>query len=26
LSVILKKFYSKINAKFNIWNHNLKTF
>jgi hypothetical protein len=26
LSVILKKFYSKINAKFNIWNHNLKMF
>jgi hypothetical protein len=24
LSAILKKFYSKINAKFNIWNHNLK--
>jgi hypothetical protein len=26
LSAILKKFYSKINAKFNIWKRNLKMF
>jgi hypothetical protein len=26
MSTILKKFYSKVNAKFNVWNHNLKMF